>query len=223
VVGNDRVDLASWIGHGAAWNLSSGQVSKLVNPAAREGSADATSAAAGDFERVLREQGAKIYTLAVRLTGNAVDGQDLAQETFVKAFEHWGRFRGESQVSSWLYRICVNLWKNRVRYEKRRSFWRHFSLSRSEREDEESPIPEVAGPDPPVDAPLGQSDRRRLLEQGLAQLEPAERSIIVLRDMGDRSYEEIAQILRLPLGTVKSRLARSRNRLRTLLERQLKE
>ena len=59
----------------------------------------------------MRANGPKIYTLAVRLTGNVSDGQDLAQETFVKAYEHWDHFRGEADAGTWLYRICVNGWK----------------------------------------------------------------------------------------------------------------
>src|SRR5258708_32998459 len=81
-----------------------------------------------DFEPMMRANGPRIYTLAARLTGNLTDGQDLAQETFVKAYERWEGFRSESDVSTWLYRICVNCWKNWVRYERRRSFWKHFSL-----------------------------------------------------------------------------------------------
>jgi len=92
-----------------------------------------------EFEQVMRENGPLIYTLAVRLTGNSADGQDLAQETFVKAYENFSQFRGESEAGTWLYRICVNLWKNRVRYEKRRFFWRHFSLG--SRDGDSPPAP----------------------------------------------------------------------------------
>lgn len=169
----------------------------------------------------MRANGPRIFTLAVRLTGNRTDGQDLAQETFVKAYEHWGRFRGDSEAGTWLYSICVNVWKNRVRYEKRRSFWRHFSLSRSP-EENDSPALDIAAADPPAGAALEEADQRALLQRALSELEPQERAIVVLRDIEDKSYEEIAAVLAVPLGTVKSRLARSRERLRQRLGPQLK-
>jgi len=164
----------------------------------------------------MRENGPRIYSLAVRLSGNLADGQDLAQETFLKAYKNWGNFRGDADLSTWLYRICLNAWKNRVRYEKRRSFWRHFSLDAKSEEDEQPR--ELASSDAPLDHRLESMDRGEQLHAALAELEPEERAIVVLRDMEDKPYEEIARELHLPLGTVKSRLARSRERLRLLLQ-----
>jgi RNA polymerase sigma-70 factor, ECF subfamily len=176
-----------------------------------------------DFEAVLRTNGSQIYTLAIRLTGNQSDGQDLAQETFLKAFKHWNRFRGDSETGTWLYRICVNCWKNRVRYEKRRSFWKHFSLDRQGADDEEAAPRELASLEVPLHQSLEQAQDQARLLQALARLEPQERAIVFLRDIEGRRYEEISETLELPLGTVKSRLARSRERLRELLEKDLKE
>jgi RNA polymerase sigma-70 factor (ECF subfamily) len=175
-----------------------------------------------EFERVMRQEGPRVYTLAVRLTGNLVDGQDLAQETFVKAYEGWGRFRGEAQVSSWFYRICVNLWKNRVRYEKRRSFWKHISLSATD-PDDESPTLDLPSSDSPAGTALETGDLQQLVQSGLAQLDPEDRLVLILRDMEDKSYEDVARILDVPLGTVKSRVARCREKLRALLAPQLGE
>jgi RNA polymerase sigma-70 factor, ECF subfamily len=174
-----------------------------------------------DFETVMRENGPLIYTLAVRLTGNAADGQDLAQETFVKAYENFSRFREESAASTWLYRICVNLWKNRVRYEKRRFFWKHFSLD-GKVGDDGAPT-ELMGTDRPLEAVQEGTDQDALVQQALAQLKPEDRALLVMCDMDDRSYEEISELLDIPLGTVKSRIARSRERLRQILEPIMKE
>ncbi len=175
-----------------------------------------------EFDQVMRANGERIYTLAVRLTGRLSDGQDLAQETFVAAWEHWGRFRGEADASTWLYRICVNRWKNRVRYEKRRSFWKHFSLDGFFADDEQTPG-ELPGTDAPAGKALEDSQREGILQEAMLELEPQERAILVLRDIEDRPYEEIAAALELALGTVKSRLARSREKLREKLEPRLKE
>ena len=173
-----------------------------------------------DFAFLMREKGPMVYTLAFRLTGNPADGQDLAQETFVKAFENMSRFRADSSVGTWLYRICVNLWKNRVRHEKRRFFWRHFSLEA--RDGDELSAVEREAPDPPSGTDLETTDRQALVQKALSQLEPEERAILVMRDMDDKAYEEISALLGVPLGTVKSRIARSRERLRQLLEPLLK-
>ncbi|OGR93590.1 MAG: hypothetical protein A2992_05300 [Elusimicrobia bacterium RIFCSPLOWO2_01_FULL_59_12] len=165
------------------------------------------------FESLMRQTGPMIYTLAIRLTGNPADGQDLAQETFIKAYKGFGTFRGESAAGTWLYRICVNEWKNRVRYEKRRLFWRHVSFQSKEKD---SPPRDLAAADPPLDINLEGSDRQALVQKALGRLEPQERAILVMRDMEDKPYEEISALLDIPLGTVKSRLARSRERLRQL-------
>src|SRR5690242_12721928 len=89
------------------------------------------------FDALMRQEGARIYALAVRLAGNCADGQDLAADTFVRAFRAFGSFRGDAAFGSWVYRICLNTWKNRLRAQKRRYFWSHFSLGG--REDEDGP------------------------------------------------------------------------------------
>jgi RNA polymerase sigma-70 factor (ECF subfamily) len=174
-----------------------------------------------DFESMMRANGPKIYTLAVRLAGNLSDGQDLAQETFVKAYEHWENFRGEAEVSTWLYRICVNQWKNRVRYEKRRAFWKHFSLD-SQHEDDETPVREIPSGEPPAGQALEQAQQVETLHKALVRMKPEDRAVLVLYEMEERSYEDIAGLLNVPIGTVRSRLARSRDKLRQMLENDLK-
>jgi len=170
-----------------------------------------------EFEVLMRAHGPKIYTLAARLTGNLTDGQDVAQETFLKAFEHWDTFRGDAEVGTWLYRICVNVWKNRVRYEKRRSFWKHFSL---DGDDPEDPKRELPSGDAPVDQPMIKSEDLASLHHALAAMKAEDRDVLVLFEMENRSYEEISQLLEIPLGTVRSRLSRSRDKLRELLEKE---
>lgn len=170
-----------------------------------------------EFETLMRREGPRIYTLAVRLTGNLADGQDLAAETFVKAFRAFGSFRGEAAFGTWAYRICLNLWKNRVRYEKRRSFWKHVGLGPRDGEDEAPPVDPPA-PDAPPDRALEQAERRRILEAALDRLDPEDRALLLLRETEEKSYEDIASLLDVPLGTVKSRLARAREKLQSLLK-----
>src|SRR6266704_1013880 len=151
-----------------------------------------------NFEVMMRANGSKVYTLAARLAGNLTDGQDLAQETFVKAYEHWGKFRREAEVGTWLYRICVNCWKNRVRYEKRRAFWKHFSLDARDRDTDE-PVREIPSGEAPVDQPLERTQELQALQGALNRMKPEDRAILVLYEMEERSYEEIAQLLDVPI------------------------
>jgi RNA polymerase sigma-70 factor (ECF subfamily) len=168
-----------------------------------------------DFERLLRENGPFIYSLALRLCRNVSDGEDLAQDTFIKAYEKRDQFRADASVKTWLFRICVNVWKNRVRYERRRFFWRHLSLGFRGRDGEE-PEFDVAASDQETDVVLERADTQKLLQNALEKLEAHERAILVLCDVQGQSYEEIAGLLEIPMGTVRSRLARARDRLRQL-------
>ena len=171
----------------------------------------------GDFEPLLRQHGARIHALSVRLCGNSTDGEDLAQETFITAYRRIGQFRGEADFGSWGYRICVNLWKNRVRYEKRRSFWKHiFVFGDDKGEDDRLPM-YSADPKDRTDAPAETAEQQRLVQDAMAGLDPHERAALALREMEDKSYEEIADLLDLPLGTVKSRIARARATLKERL------
>jgi len=169
----------------------------------------------------MRAQGPKIYTLAARLAGNVSDGQDIAQETFIKAYEHWEKFRGEADVSTWLYRICVNCWKNRVRYEKRRAFWKHFSLDAQDG-DSDKPVREIPSGEAPTGQSLEKIQELEALHGALARMKPEDRTVLVLYEMEERSYEEISDVLNVPVGTVRSRLSRSRDKLRELLENTVK-
>jgi RNA polymerase sigma-70 factor, ECF subfamily len=167
------------------------------------------------FEALMREAGPRVYTLSLRLTGNMADGQDLAAETFVRAYKSFASFRGDASFGTWTYRICLNLWKNRVRAEKRRSFWKHFSLS--PRDDEDFPPLDPPAPDKPLDARLTDLERRRTVEEALGRLDPEERAVVWLRETEEKSYDEISDALGIAVGTVKSRLFRARERLRGFL------
>ncbi len=167
------------------------------------------------FDALMRAEGSKIYSLAVRLTGNPADGQDLAAETFVRAFHSFSSFRGEAAFGTWVHRICLNLWKNRLRAQKRRHFWSHFSLGNGD--DEGVPL-DPPSREPSPDAPLMDGERREAVAAALDRLSPEEKAIVVMRDLDDASYDEISRALDVPLGTVKSRLARARGRLQELLK-----
>lgn len=153
----------------------------------------------------------RLYNILLRICGNPDDAMELVQDTFVKAIENIGEFRNESSLYTWLFRIGVNLALN---FCRRRNTVPLGSLD--ERLDAAAAVMDKNSPDP------SQLAQRKeivdLLLSALARLDDDHRVIIVLRDIEQMSYEQIAQTLDCELGTVKSRLSRARAQLRQMLE-----
>ena len=170
-----------------------------------------------DFENIVRNESRKLYGLSFRLTGHHQEAEDLCQEALARAFKNFENFEGRSQVSTWLYRIVLNTWKNKMRTKKKVTFFGFFRSEDSCDSDSEFTFSDPKGDDPPVDAGLERSESEQLLKAALGSLSKEDREIIVLRDFEDKSYEELADLLAVPLGTVKSRLARAREALRLKL------
>lgn len=170
---------------------------------------------------LLERHSVLVYNLALRLVGNAQDAEDLTQDSLIRALKALPRFRGECQVTTWLYRITVNTWKNRVRSEKRRGLWNRVTLGLFGGDDDEERIPEPAADEPGLDSGLGSAETAGAVRKALQELEEDSRAVIVLRDMQGQSYQEIALQLGIPEGTVKSRLARGREALKERLKKHL--
>lgn len=156
------------------------------------------------FEDLAAAAETQVYRTCFHMMGNAQDAADCAQETMLRAFRAFPAFRQEAQFTTWITRIALNVCTDELR--KRRPV---VSLDA---------LREEAGFDPPdgrksVYAQMEERERLRLLRQALARLPEEARKLIVLRDFRGLSYEEIARITDLPLGTVKSRLSRAREKL----------
>ena len=164
----------------------------------------------------LEKHSALVYNLALRLVGNATDAEDLAQDALIRALKALPGFRGESSLSTWVYRITVNTWKNRVRSEKRRGLWKMVSLNLFTGEDHDEE-PAFKADEPALDAGLETEEKGQLVQKALLELDEDDRAIVVLREIEGQSYQEIAQALEIPEGTVKSRLSRARDALRARL------
>ncbi|MBN1385031.1 MAG: sigma-70 family RNA polymerase sigma factor [Elusimicrobia bacterium] len=194
---------------------NSNNESKLVE-LAQDGNRDA-------FESLVRQCAERIYNLSFHLTGNPAGAEDLAQDALVNAFKNISKFRKESSFSSWVYRITLNLWKNKVRHDKKRSFLSFFSLDKpAETEDGEinMELPDYScNPESEVE----QARKSENVQKALNELDEQSKIIIVFRDMEGRNYEEISSLLECPLGTVKSRLARARESLREKLLKYFKD
>jgi RNA polymerase sigma-70 factor (ECF subfamily) len=180
--------------------------------------AEAVSKDPGE-DRFLAENAERVYNLALRLTGNAADAEDLAQDSLIRALKALPGFRGDAAASTWVYRIVVNAWKNRVRSEKRRGLWRMLPLEKlfggGEEEDGEE---RLKADEPPLDAGLETAETSEAVQKALLTLDTESRAVIVLREIESMPYDLIAQTLGIPEGTVKSRLSRSRAALRETLK-----
>lgn len=165
---------------------------------------------AGDAEAfhplVLRNQ-KRIYNLALRLLRDQAEAEDLTQEAFVAAFEQIGSFRGESAFSTWLYRIAVRRALNQIRDLGRRPLAHASSIDDP---PDGAPSLDIADASPGPDVIHENRETRAVLERGLLALSADFRVVLVLREMQGLSYEEIAEMLGVEAGTVKSRLHRAR-------------
>jgi RNA polymerase sigma-70 factor, ECF subfamily len=161
------------------------------------------------FAKLVLKYQSRVLTLATRILDNRSEAEDIAQDIFVKVFQSLHDFRGTSRFSTWLYRITVNHCLNHLRRRTRQ-------LQTLVVTDAEEWIQESAASNP--HKTLEQKERWALVQAKLQLLSPEHRTIILLRDFEGLSYEEIAEVLQLEDGTVKSRLHRARMELKALLE-----
>lgn len=171
------------------------------------------------FNELVELYGDRVYRLMFRMLARKNEAEDMAQEVFVQVFKAIDQFRGDAKLGTWIYRVAVNLCKNRGKYLARRH---------SHAEDELEPIAErlalgqakgvtsseLAGPDQIV---LGYQVEA-IVKRCIAALDPEFREVVVLRDIEDLTYEEIGEITGLAEGTVKSRLHRARTMLKEKVE-----
>ncbi len=164
------------------------------------------------YERLIAEYQHPVYGLIYRLLGDATESADVTQEVFLKIFRNIATFREHSSLRTWIYRIAVN-----EAYNYKRWFSRHHrqEISTDPAEPERGTVWQANGPSP-FELAAGQEMRAKV-ERALTLLNPNFRAAVVLRDIEDLSYDEIAAILEVSLGTVKSRILRGREALRRLL------
>jgi RNA polymerase sigma-70 factor (ECF subfamily) len=166
---------------------------------------------AGDrraFEELIRTHQHRVYAVALRMLGNAAEAQDVAQEAFLRAHRGLAEFRGEARLSTWLYAIASRLCLNRLTRSERRLA----------RHGEETLARLVDGAPGPHQA-LERGELEEALHRAIGELPEDRRIVVILRDVEGLAYEEIAEALELPVGTVRSRLHRARLDLKEKLER----
>jgi RNA polymerase sigma factor (sigma-70 family) len=163
-----------------------------------------------EFEQMVRDHQQMVFRTLTRLTGSNDRVEDLAQEVFLRLYRALPSFRGEALVSTYLYRIAVNVaqdeWKRRRREDRPL-----VSIS----EDPEFPLEErLADPEPGALEQLTQREFAKAVDEELQRLSAVERTVLVLYQQEERSYQQIAEALHIPIGTVRTHLHRARKRLR---------
>ena len=168
------------------------------------------------FEVLVERHQKKMLNIAYRMTGNYDDACDVVQEAFLSAYRSLKTFRRESRFSTWLYRIVVNHTKNRLQQVKGRSHNQESFNDPAEIEDERHLCQAPSSEAPPLEQ-LEKREREAKVQECIGSLDDEYRDVLVLRDIQGFSYEEIQDILKIPDGTVKSRLFRARNALKDCL------
>jgi RNA polymerase sigma-70 factor (ECF subfamily) len=173
------------------------------------------------FTSLVRAYERRVFGLVLRMVGDPAEAEDLAQEVFVQVFKAIGSFRRESKLSTWIYRIAINLCKNRSNYLRVRHAGEQdpLGVDLNLQANARGSHADIARPD---DMASG-NQVERIVQDAFARLEPTFRECLVLRDLEDLSYEEIVEITGLPAGTVKSRIHRARAQLRDMVEQALGE
>lgn len=162
-------------------------------------------------ELVKRHQD-RLFNTVLRLLDNAEDAQDVVQEAFFSAYQSLGSFKGDALFFTWLYRIAVNA---AISMKRRKKVWVSLDIG-SQNELAMEPVDRSAECQPGDS--LERQEEEEVLQSALNRMSPEHRSVIVLKDIEDMRYEDIAEILQVPVGTVRSRLHRARLELRAILE-----
>jgi RNA polymerase sigma-70 factor, ECF subfamily len=168
------------------------------------------------LERAINEYGKATYNYALRLTRNDADARDLTQEAFIRVYRAWRSFQPGTSFLSWVYRIVTNLYRDELRRRKGRY---------QEEIPEDNAPQQFSGARPLASEPIEELVERQLSERmskALAALSLEQRQVLILADVEEYSYQEIADIVGCSIGTVRSRLHRARHQLRRLVELQPK-
>jgi len=169
-------------------------------------------------EIVLRSQ-KKVFNIAYRMLGNLEEAKDLAQEVFISVFESVKDLKEEIKFDAWLTQITLNHCRNRWKYLKRRRYFKSDSLD-DPIETEDGSMPRaIVDPSDNPEILYEKKSIQQFIQRGLLKLKEDQRELLVLRDLQGFSYEEMGELLNLPVGTIKSKLHRSRMDLKEILER----
>jgi RNA polymerase sigma-70 factor (ECF subfamily) len=167
------------------------------------------------FDELVRKYEKRVYNLAYRLSNHYDEANDISIDAFIRVFQAIKMFRGDANFSTWLFRIVTNVYLDR---RKRTRNKQHLSLEEYIELEENTVARQIEDPAPTPGVAVEQNERTNLLQGAIVTLPHDQRAMILLYHTEGLSYEEIASVLELPIGTVKSRLNRARLKLREKLE-----
>jgi RNA polymerase sigma-70 factor, ECF subfamily len=173
------------------------------------------------YDELVRTYSTSIFHVAYRMLGDSAEASDVVQEIFLKVFRNIAGFKGEAALKTWIFRIAFSEILNRLRWWKRRHRFATVSLDDQQNGSGAGVAHVMASSSPTPEQVLQSKEQEAAIQQALGKLSGEHRSIIVLRDIEGFSYNEIADVLGVSIGTVKSRLARARADLKQSLMRYL--
>lgn len=168
------------------------------------------------FEVLVGKHQSRIQAIASRFTRVPEDAEDIAQQSFQKAFIHLQQFEGNSAFSTWLTRITIN---EALMWLRKKRAAREVPIEESVADNGDTFVPDFADPGPSPEDSFSQREWKQILSRAINHLTPAIRTAVELRDLGELSTDETAGIMRLSTGAVKARLFHGRRKLRVLLKR----
>jgi RNA polymerase sigma-70 factor (ECF subfamily) len=180
------------------------------------------SCKAGDeraFDEIVLFYQKKVFNIAYRMLGNMEEARELSQEVFLSVFESIKDLREEVKFSAWLTQIALNHCRNKWKYLKRRHYFTSESLDDPIETDDGEMAREIPDSTGNPERIYERKMVQQFIQRGLSKLKDEQREMVVLRDLQGYSYEEIGQVVHLPVGTVKSKLHRARMQLKEILER----
>ena len=171
------------------------------------------------FDVLVERYQQKVFNIAYRMSGNEEDALDWAQESFIRVYKALDSFKGQSSFATWLHRITNNICIDELRKRKRQPLVVLSTSSSVSTDEGEYQVEFSSSPEDNPEERVLSAEFRETIHKGLQDLSPEHRMVLVLRDLESHSYEEIADILDVNVGTVKSRLNRARLALREYLEK----
>ena len=170
------------------------------------------------FNRLVLKHQRRAYNIAYRLLAQHEDALEVAQDAFVRVYRNLRRFRGRASFKTWLYKIILNLARNRYRHRVSRGELKKVSLDNPRQYEDSESVREIADEKLSPTRELGGHEIQEQIQRGLMQLAAEHRQVIILRHIEGLSYDDMAQVLQCAQGTVKSRLHRARLELRQVLQ-----
>ena len=164
------------------------------------------------FEQIVTTYEKKVYNMALRYTGDPEDALDICQEVFLRVYRFLPKYRGESTLSTWIYRITMN-----VCHDTAGNKTNIYELSLDSGPGDDEQTTEIADLRYDPEKELEKKHTRQLVQQAISMLDSDHRDVIIMRDINGLSYDEISNVLNISTGTVKSRISRAREKLKNFL------